>query len=339
LNGATTQKIRIHHENLTRENEKLARQLHQRDRQQQQGLPSGKRVYLVEDDPPRQQAQPLLLLCGQGGIVILPSRQYLVADLRSARRQRRHRPHSAAFQRVQYSRCLPAQYLEANRLHPRLQPALRRSDRQGRPATGQRLRRKNHRLGRGILLQHPLRNRREDSRDRYLVPNSLCQSHNLRSPRYICARIDEPDNPCVSGQLPHNLNRNVSFSSFDHHRQCRAVRHCAIEAQHLLRRTAAPQHGRHRNQHSVELKTSRTLDQLDRPHDGVARYARHQHLLPCGCLGNRPHRLPRLRIRQQRRLPGPRQHHQSRGGSLRVPRHIVLQLVRIQSAVGAERCR
>ncbi len=57
LNGMTTQKIRSHHEILTRENEKLARQLHQRDRQQQQSLPSGKRVYLVEDDPPIQEVK------------------------------------------------------------------------------------------------------------------------------------------------------------------------------------------------------------------------------------------------------------------------------------------
>jgi hypothetical protein len=57
LNGATTQKIRTHHENLTRENEKLARQLHQRD--QQQGQPSGKRVYVVEDDHPIQEVKHL----------------------------------------------------------------------------------------------------------------------------------------------------------------------------------------------------------------------------------------------------------------------------------------
>jgi hypothetical protein len=35
LNGMSTQKIRTHHENLTRENEKLVRQLQQRDQQYQ----------------------------------------------------------------------------------------------------------------------------------------------------------------------------------------------------------------------------------------------------------------------------------------------------------------
>ncbi|CAF3654666.1 unnamed protein product [Rotaria sordida] len=54
LNGMTTQKIRSHHEILTRENEKLARQLHQRDKQQQ-GQSNGKRVIVVEDDHPVQQ--------------------------------------------------------------------------------------------------------------------------------------------------------------------------------------------------------------------------------------------------------------------------------------------
>ncbi len=49
LNGMSTQKIRTHHENLTRENEKLVRQLQQRD--QQQHVPSsGKRVYRVEEE-------------------------------------------------------------------------------------------------------------------------------------------------------------------------------------------------------------------------------------------------------------------------------------------------
>ncbi len=56
LNGMTTQKIRTHHEILTRENEKLARQLQQRDRQQQ-GQPSGKRVYVVEEDHPIQEVK------------------------------------------------------------------------------------------------------------------------------------------------------------------------------------------------------------------------------------------------------------------------------------------
>jgi hypothetical protein len=53
----TTQKIRTHHENLARENEKLARQLHQRDRQQ--GQSSGKRVYVVENDHPIQEVKHL----------------------------------------------------------------------------------------------------------------------------------------------------------------------------------------------------------------------------------------------------------------------------------------
>ncbi|CAF0890601.1 unnamed protein product [Rotaria sp. Silwood1] len=57
LNGMTTQKIRSHHETLTRENEKLARQLHQRDRQQQ-GQSNGKRVIVVEDDHPVQRLSP-----------------------------------------------------------------------------------------------------------------------------------------------------------------------------------------------------------------------------------------------------------------------------------------
>jgi hypothetical protein len=54
LNGATTQKIRTHHENLTRENEKLARQLDQR-KKQQQGPSSGKRVVVVEEEHPIQE--------------------------------------------------------------------------------------------------------------------------------------------------------------------------------------------------------------------------------------------------------------------------------------------
>lgn len=52
-NGLTTQKIRSHHENLARENERLARQLHQRDREQYV-QPNGKRVIVVEDDRPAQ---------------------------------------------------------------------------------------------------------------------------------------------------------------------------------------------------------------------------------------------------------------------------------------------
>lgn len=52
-NGNTSQKIRSHHETLTRENEKLARQLYQRSRAQ----PSGgqineKRVYVIEEEEP-----------------------------------------------------------------------------------------------------------------------------------------------------------------------------------------------------------------------------------------------------------------------------------------------
>lgn len=54
-----TQKIRTDHEVLTRENEKLARQLYQRDRQQRV-QPSGKRVYLVEEDHPIQEVKYLL---------------------------------------------------------------------------------------------------------------------------------------------------------------------------------------------------------------------------------------------------------------------------------------
>ena len=62
LNGMSTQKIRSRHENLQRENVKLARQLQQRDRQQQQqqqqrGPASGKRVYLVEEDPPVREIE------------------------------------------------------------------------------------------------------------------------------------------------------------------------------------------------------------------------------------------------------------------------------------------
>ncbi|CAF2953380.1 unnamed protein product [Rotaria sp. Silwood2] len=57
LNGMTTQKIRSHHEILTRENEKLARQLHQRDRQQY-GQSNGKRVIVVDDDHPVQRLSP-----------------------------------------------------------------------------------------------------------------------------------------------------------------------------------------------------------------------------------------------------------------------------------------
>jgi hypothetical protein len=57
LNGATTQKIRTHHEILTRENEKLARQLHQRDEQQQRGQSSSKRIYVVEEEPPIQEVK------------------------------------------------------------------------------------------------------------------------------------------------------------------------------------------------------------------------------------------------------------------------------------------
>ena len=53
MNGASTQKIRSHHETLTRENEKLVRQLHQRDRQQ--GLSNGKRVIVIEEDAPEEE--------------------------------------------------------------------------------------------------------------------------------------------------------------------------------------------------------------------------------------------------------------------------------------------
>lgn len=53
MNGMTAQKIRSHHETLQRENEKLARQLNQRDRQR--GQSNGKRVQLVEDDYPAHE--------------------------------------------------------------------------------------------------------------------------------------------------------------------------------------------------------------------------------------------------------------------------------------------
>jgi len=56
LNGTSTQKIRTHHEILTRENEKLARQLYERDRQQQ-GHSNGKRVILVEEDEPVEEVK------------------------------------------------------------------------------------------------------------------------------------------------------------------------------------------------------------------------------------------------------------------------------------------
>ncbi|CAM2708055.1 unnamed protein product [Rotaria socialis] len=57
LNGATTQKIRSHHETLARENEKLTRQLYQRDRQQQ-GQSNGKRVVVVEDEDRIHRTSP-----------------------------------------------------------------------------------------------------------------------------------------------------------------------------------------------------------------------------------------------------------------------------------------
>lgn len=53
MNGVSTQKIRSHHETLTRENEKLVRQLHQRDRQQ--GQSNGKRVIVIEEDVPEEE--------------------------------------------------------------------------------------------------------------------------------------------------------------------------------------------------------------------------------------------------------------------------------------------
>lgn len=51
-NGNTSQKIRTHHEILTRENEKLARQLYQRTRQDP-GPANEKRVYVIEEEPVR----------------------------------------------------------------------------------------------------------------------------------------------------------------------------------------------------------------------------------------------------------------------------------------------
>ncbi|CAF0848068.1 unnamed protein product [Adineta ricciae] len=56
MNGVSTQKIRSHHETLTRENEKLVRQLHQRDREQ--GLSNGKRVIVIEEDVPDEETYP-----------------------------------------------------------------------------------------------------------------------------------------------------------------------------------------------------------------------------------------------------------------------------------------
>ncbi len=61
LNGTSTQKIRTHHEILTRENEKLARQLYERDRQQQ-GHSNGKRVILVEEDEPVEEVKILIFI-------------------------------------------------------------------------------------------------------------------------------------------------------------------------------------------------------------------------------------------------------------------------------------
>lgn len=61
LNGAATQKIRTHHEILARENEKLARQLYQRDRQQQ-GPPPGKRVIVVEEERPVQRVNSFIVI-------------------------------------------------------------------------------------------------------------------------------------------------------------------------------------------------------------------------------------------------------------------------------------
>lgn len=58
MNGTATQKIRTRHENLIRENQKLTRQLYQRDRQQ--GQSNGKRVYVVEDDHPMHEVQYLI---------------------------------------------------------------------------------------------------------------------------------------------------------------------------------------------------------------------------------------------------------------------------------------
>ncbi|UJR10408.1 hypothetical protein I4U23_014612 [Adineta vaga] len=56
INGMSSQKIRSHHETLTRENEKLVRQLYQRDREQ--GQSNGKRVILVEEDEPVEEVHP-----------------------------------------------------------------------------------------------------------------------------------------------------------------------------------------------------------------------------------------------------------------------------------------
>lgn len=55
MNGMTAQKIRTHHESLQRENEKLTRQLNQRDRQR--GQSNGKRVQVIEEDYPTQEVK------------------------------------------------------------------------------------------------------------------------------------------------------------------------------------------------------------------------------------------------------------------------------------------
>ncbi|CAF1278825.1 unnamed protein product [Adineta steineri] len=52
-NGTQTQKIRTHHEILTRENDKLAKQLSQRD--QKQGQPNGRRIIVIEEDEPEEE--------------------------------------------------------------------------------------------------------------------------------------------------------------------------------------------------------------------------------------------------------------------------------------------
>ena len=59
MNGMTAQKIRTDHESLQRENEKLTRQLNQRDRQQ--GQSNGKRVHVVEEDYPVQEVKQIFL--------------------------------------------------------------------------------------------------------------------------------------------------------------------------------------------------------------------------------------------------------------------------------------
>ena len=60
-NGMTSQKIRSHHEILTRENEKLARQLNRRMKQEQ-GHPHERRVVVVEEEPEVREVNQIIAL-------------------------------------------------------------------------------------------------------------------------------------------------------------------------------------------------------------------------------------------------------------------------------------